>query len=257
VGPAAELTVGLLFDVFAWFGDPENIWGDRGYLKLVREHLQLSAVVIVAAVLVAVPIGLVMGHTGKGGALAINISNIGRALPSFAVLVIAYSALGLGTKPAFVALFALADPPIVTNTYTAIRGVDPEVREAAEGMGLTGGQVLRRVELPMGMPLIMAGIRTSSVQVVATATLAAYVGGGGLGRLIRSGLATQNSERLIGGALLVAGLSVAVELALGLVQRAVTPAGLQAGRKASTGAEAVPALPGAAAAAGRTTSVAG
>jgi osmoprotectant transport system permease protein len=176
------------------------------------------------------------GEPGKGGAVAINISNIGRALPSFALLVIAYSALGLGTKPAFVALFALAVPPIVTNTYTAIRGVDPEVREAAEGMGLTGGQVLRRVELPMGIPLIMAGIRTSAVQVVATATLAAYVGGGGLGRLIRSGLATQNSERLIGGALLVAGLSVAVEVVLGLVQRGVVPAGLRSGWAPDEGA---------------------
>jgi osmoprotectant transport system permease protein len=247
--------VGLLGDVLGWFADPENMWGDRGYVGLVVEHLWLSVAVIAAAVVVAVPVGLVMGHTGRGGTVAINVSNIGRALPSFALLVIAYSALGLGWKPAFVALFALAVPPIVTNTYTAIQGVDPEVREAAEGMGLTGGQVLRRVELPMGVPLIMAGIRTSAVQVVATATLAAFVGGGGLGRLIRSGLATQNSERLIGGALLVAALSVAVELVLGAVQRALVPAGLQTGR--SDAIEAVSALPGTAAAVGRTTGVTG
>ena len=247
--------MGLLGDVFGWFADPANMWGERGYVHLIGQHLWLSLVTILAAVAVAVPIGLVMGHTGKGGGLAINISNIGRALPSFALLVIFYSAFGLGTTPAFLALFALAVPPIVTNTYTAIRSVDPEVREAAEGMGLTGGQVLRRVELPMGIPLIMAGIRTSSVQVVATATLAAYVGGGGLGRLIRSGLATQNSERLIGGALLVAGLSVAVELVLGAVQRAAVPSGLQIGRSGAS--DTVSALPGAAAAVGRTTSVTG
>jgi osmoprotectant transport system permease protein len=234
--------VGLLGDVLGWFADSENIWGERGYAKLVVEHLWLSLVVIVAAIVVAVPIGLAMGHTGRGGTVAINISNIGRALPSFALLVIAYSALGLGWRPAFVALFALAVPPMVTNTYTAIQGVDPEVREAAEGMGLTGGQVLRRVELPMGAPLIMAGIRTSAVQVVATATLAAFVGGGGLGRLIRSGLATQNSERLIGGAILVALLSMAVELVLALVQRAVVPAGLGVGDKDVP--DAVAALPG-------------
>lgn len=234
--------MGLPGDVLAWFADGENVWGDRGYAKLIGEHLWLSLVTIAAAVVVAVPIGLAMGHTGRGGTVAINISNIGRALPSFALLVIAYSALGLGTKPAFVTLFALAVPPIVTNTYTAIQGVDPEVREAAEGMGLTGGQVLRRVELPMGAPLIMAGIRTSAVQVVATATLAAFVGGGGLGRIIRSGLATQSSERLIGGAILVALLSVAVELGLALVQRAVVPAGLSiAGRDVP---DAVSALPG-------------
>lgn len=247
--------MGLLADVLGWFTDAENIWGDRGYAKLVVEHLRLSLLTILAAVAIAVPIGLVMGHTGRGGTVAINVSNIGRALPSFALLVIAYSALGLGTKPAFVALFALAVPPIITNTYTAIQGVDPEVREAAEGMGLTGSQVLRRVEVPMGAPLIMAGIRTSAVQVVATATLAAFVGGGGLGRLIRSGLATQNSERLIGGAILVALLSIAVELVLGLVQRAVVPRGLTAGRSGPT--DGVSALPGAAAAVGRTTSVAG
>lgn len=244
--------MGFLGDVLAWFADSENMWGDRGYVPLVWQHIQLSAVTLLAAVLIAVPVGLVMGHTRRGGPLAINISNIGRAVPSFAILVIAYSAFGLGTTPVFIALLALAIPPIVTNTYTAIAGVDPEVTESAKGMGLTGGQVLRRVELPMGLPLIMAGIRTSGVQVVATATLGAYVGGGTVGRIIRSGLTTQNYVRLVAGAALVALLSIAVELVLAAVQRAVVPAGLLAVKD-----ETVSALPGAAAAVGRTTSVAG
>jgi osmoprotectant transport system permease protein len=141
---------------------------------------------------------------------------------------------------------------MVTNTYTAIRSVDPEVRESAVGMGLTGAEVLRRVELPMGLPLIMAGIRTSGVQVVATATLAAYVGGGGLGRFIRSGLATHDFVELFAGAFLVALLSLATEFVLGAVQRAAVPKGLQA-----RAGEEQSIRPGAATAANPTASVAG
>ena len=174
------------------------------------------------------PSACVTGHTGRGGLIATNVSNLGRAIPSLTFLGVAFFIFGIGNKPALVALVALAVAPMVTNTYTAIRGVDPEVRESAMGMGLTGFQVLRRVEVPMGLPLIMAGIRTSGVQVVATATLAAYVGGGGLGRFIRSGLATRDFVELFAGALLVALLSLATEVALGAVQRAVVPKGLQA-----------------------------
>jgi osmoprotectant transport system permease protein len=170
----------------------------------------------------------VLGHTGRGGSLAINLSNLGRAVPSFAIIVLAASIVGIGAKPAYIALVALAVPPMVTNTYTAIRGVDDEVREAAVGMGLTGPQVLRRVEVPMGLPLIMAGIRTSGVQVVATATLAALVGWGGLGRYIIDGLATRDFVEVFAGAVLVAALSLLVEIALGLLQRAVVPVGLAA-----------------------------
>lgn len=247
--------MGFLGDVLAWFTDAENAWGDRGWVPLLWEHVELSCIALVIGLAMALPVGLVMGHTGKGGALAINISNIGRAVPSLAIIGLAFSAWGVGRTPAIIALVALAVPPIVTNTYTAIRGVDPDVREAARGMGLTGPQVLRRVELPMGAPLIMAGIRTSAVQVVATATLAAFVGGGGLGRLIRSGLTTQNYERLAGAAILVALLAIVVELVLALVQRAVVPAGLTAARREAH--EATAALPGAASAVGQTTGVAG
>jgi osmoprotectant transport system permease protein len=219
----------FLGDVVVFFSTASNWWGADGIVHRVQEHVVMSGVSLLTAMVIALPIGLVLGHTGRGGPLAINISNLGRAVPSFAIIVLMASIVGIGAKPAFIALVALAVPPMVTNTFTAVRGVDPEVRESAVGMGLTGGQVLRRVEVPMGLPLIMAGIRTSGVQVVATATLAALVGWGGLGRYIIDGLATRDFVEVFVGAVLVAVLSLLVEVALGLVQRAVVPAGLQGG----------------------------
>ena len=139
---------------------------------------------------------------GRGGTLAINVANVGRAVPSFALLVLGFQLLGrhllfgLGALPAYFALVALAIPPMVTNTFVGMREVDPDVREAARGMGMTGGQMLRRVEMPLAVPLIMAGIRTAGVQVVATATLAAVVGWGGLGRFIVDGFGQQDYVQL-------------------------------------------------------------
>jgi osmoprotectant transport system permease protein len=216
-------------DYLSWLVDSGHWWGDAGILNRVQEHVVMSLLAVGLAALVAQPVALVMGHTGRGGPLTILISNIGRAVPSFAILVIAAQALGIGARPAFVALVLLGIPPMVTNTYVAVRGVDPEVRESAVGMGLSGRQVLWRVELPMGTPLIMAGLRTSAVQVVATATLAAIVGWGGLGRFIVDGLATRDFPEVFGGAVLVAGLSLGTEYGLGAVQHAVTPRGLRAG----------------------------
>lgn len=218
----------FLADALAFFTTAAHWWGSDGILHRTQEHVVMSALSLLTAMALALPVGLVLGHTGRGGSLAINLSNLGRAVPSFAIIVLTASIVGIGAKPAFIALVALAVPPMVTNTYTAIRGVDDEVREAAVGMGLTGGQVLRRVEVPMGLPLIMAGIRTSGVQVVATATLAALVGWGGLGRYIIDGLATRDFVEVFAGAVLVAVLSLLVEIALGLLQRAVVPAGLAA-----------------------------
>ena len=218
----------FLADAADFFTTAANWWGPDGFVHRTREHLGMSALALLTAMVIALPLGLVLGHTGRGGPLAINLSNLGRAVPSFAIIVLMASIVGIGAKPAYIALVALAVPPMVTNTYTAIRSVDREVREAAIGMGLTGAQVLRRVEVPMGLPLIMAGIRTSGVQVVATATLAALVGWGGLGRYIIDGLATRDFVEVFAGAALVALLSILVEVALGLVQRAVVPVGLSA-----------------------------
>jgi osmoprotectant transport system permease protein len=156
----------------------------------------------------------------------INFSNLGRALPSLGIIILVFTLVGFGVVPVLVALTALAVPPIVTNSYVGMRSVDRDVREAAEGMGMTGWQVLWRVELPVAMPLIMAGVRTSAVQVVATATLAAFVGLGGLGRYLIDGFAQQDLPQVLGGAVLVAVLSLLTELVLGRVQTLVVSEGL-------------------------------
>jgi len=186
---------------------------------------------MLAAMAIALPVGIVIGHFGRGGTLAINISNVGRALPSFALLVIAFELFGLGAFngaiPPFVALVALGIPPIVTNSYLGMREVDADIREAAKGMGMRARLVLWRVELPIALPFIMAGIRTSAVNIVATATLAALVAWGGLGRFIVDGLGQQDYPMLYAGAILVGLLSLIVEFSLAGVQRLVTPAGLR------------------------------
>lgn len=240
----------FLADVAAFFTTPANYWGPEGIIDRTSDHVVMSAAALATAMLLALPVGLVLGHTGRGGPLAVNLSNLGRAVPSFAIIVLAASVVGIGAKPAFIALVALAVPPMVTNTYTAIRGVDPEVRESAVGMGLTGGQVLRRVEVPMGLPLIMAGVRTSGVQVVATATLAALVGWGGLGRYIIDGLATRDFVSVFVGSVLVALLSLVAETGLAALQRAVVPNGLQ-GRAAPDDDRDLTTLPGVAVVAGQ------
>lgn len=213
----------FLNDAWAWFTLAAHWSGNDGIIHRTNEHVVMSAAAMLTAIAIALPVGLVMGHTGRASFVALNVSNIGRAIPSFAILVLAAQIFGIGARPAFIALVALAIPPIVTNTFTAIRDVGPEAREAARGVGFTGFQLLRRIEVPMGSPLIMAGIRTSSVQVVATATLAALVGWGGLGRFIVDGLAVRDFVRVFAGAVLVAGLALLTEVALGLVQRLLVP----------------------------------
>jgi osmoprotectant transport system permease protein len=217
----------FLSQLAGWFANGDHWQGTGGIPHRVIEHLSMSGAAILAALILALPISLALGHSGKAGFLAINISNIGRAVPSFAILVLGEQVLGIGAKPAFVALVALAIPPIVTNTYTAIRQVDPDLRDAARGMGMTGGQILRRVEWPVAIPLIFAGIRTAGVQVVATATLAAVIAWGGLGRYIIDGIAQRDHIQVFAGALLVVVLSLFTEVGLGALQRAVTPAGLR------------------------------
>lgn len=238
----------FLESALAWFDNADRWTGPEGIPHLLWQHVQISVVAIVAATLIALPIGLVFGHLRRGSFVAINLANIGRALPALALLLFAVrefgvgdppawmQSIGIGSTPAFLVLVALAVPPIVTNTYVGVSGVDDETRDAARGMGMRGGQLLRRVELPLASPLIMAGIRTSAVAVVATATLAALVGWGGLGRYIIDGSRVQDYERLFAGALLVALLAITVELLLAVVQHLVVPKGLRAasGRRART-----------------------
>lgn len=221
-------------DVVEWFTTAEHWRGDFGVPQRLTEHALMSLAAVAAALVVGLPLGIWLGHRGRGGALAINLSNIGRAIPSLAILALVQQAIGLsgwpgfGARPAFVALVALAVPPLVTNAYVGMRGVDRDVVEAARGMGMTGGELLWRVELPIALPLVMAGVRTAAVQVVATATLAAVTAWGGLGRFIVDGFGQQDNAQIVAGALLVGLMALVTELGLGLLQRAVVSEGLRA-----------------------------
>lgn len=209
-------------EIIAWLADPANWTGSQGILVRIAEHLVLTTVSIVTAAVIALPVALWLGHIGRGGALAINISNVGRAVPTFAVLILlAVGPLGIGVAPTVVALVLFAVPPLVTNTYVGMREVDRDLVEAAMGMGMTDWQVLRQVELPVALPLIMTGVRLATVQVIATATLAAVVGAGGLGRIITAGFAQQNQPMVVGGAVVVALLAIGAEVVLGAVQKRV------------------------------------
>jgi osmoprotectant transport system permease protein len=212
----------LLVQTVQWLTDPANWQGPSGIGARLVEHLVLSGVSLAIACVVALPVGLWLGHVGRGQLVVINVANAGRAVPTYALLVLlAIGPLGLGAVSTVVALVLFAIPPILTNAYAGVRGVDPEVVDAARGMGLAGGQVLRRVELPLAVPLIVTGVRLSAVQVIATATIAALVAGGGLGRIITAGFATQNIPELLAGALLVAALALLVEGGFGLAVRRV------------------------------------
>jgi len=217
----------LLRDTLQWLTDPIHWQGIDGIPTRLGEQIHLSVESVAIGALIALPVGIVLGHYGRFGNLAINISNVGRAVPSFGILVIAFQVFGLGDLPIVIALTALAVPPMVTNSYVALREVDPDVKDAARGMGYRELAQLLRVELPLAVPLIMAGIRTSAVQVVATATLAALIAGGGLGRYIVDGLARSDNPRTLAGALLVAALALATELGLAALQRAMVPRGIR------------------------------
>lgn len=220
-------------EVVRWFTTGSHWRGDFGVPHRLYEHTLMSVSAVVAAMLIALPVGIWLGHRGRGGPVAINLANVGRALPSLAILALFQQAFGLrgwpgfGARPAFVALVALAVPPLVTNAYVAMRGVDRDVVEAARGMGMTGGELLWRVELPIALPLVLAGVRTAAVQVVATATLAAVTAWGGLGRFIYDGFGQRDNAQIVAGALLVGLLALATELGLGALQRAIVSEGLR------------------------------
>lgn len=197
-----------------------QLWG------LLLDHLWLSLVAVVVACVIAIPIGLVLGHTGRGGFLAINLSNVGRAVPSLALIAVLVAFVGVGFINVTLALVLLAIPPILTNAYTGVRQVDPEIVDAARGQGMTGLQIVRSVELPLALPLLMGGVRTSAVNVIATAALAPLAGASSLGDPIISFGVYGDAGRLA-GSMLIALLAISCELGLGAVQRAVTPRGLR------------------------------
>lgn len=220
-GAAPSSVVG---DAAAWLGEPANWTGRDGVLFLTTEHLSMTAIAVLAAAAVALPLGIWLGHTGRGATVTVIAANTSRALPTLALLTLfAASAVGFGNDATVLAVTIFAIPPILTNAYEGISGVDRDVRDAAVGMGMAPARVLREVSIPLAIPLIGAGLRTAAVQVVATIPLAALVGGGGLGVVVVSGIATQRYGKALAGAVLVASLAVAAELLLARAQRRLTP----------------------------------
>ena len=223
----------IIGDTWSYLSDGAHWRGDAGMLHLLVQQLLLSVTALGLALAVGLPVALWLGHLGRGGFLAINISNIGRAVPTFALLALfvtadfpgtrefgPYGRAGLATLLAL-ALFAL--PPIITNSYVAVREVPDDVKESAVGMGMTGAQRFWRVELPLALPLVLSGVRLALVQVWATATIAALVAGPGLGRVITDGFYRTNYAKGIAGAVVVAAVALVLELLAALVQRLLDP----------------------------------
>ena len=217
-----------LMEVVAWFTDPANWSGTSGIPNRILEHLVLSGLAIGIGCLIAVPLGLFIGHTGRGAGAVVALGNLGRAVPSYAMLVIFVPLLGIGFWNALAALVLLSIPPILTNSYAGLQGVDRDMVEAGRGMGMRERQILGRVEVPIALPVIIAGVRIAAVQVVATATLAALVGGGALGRFIVDGFALRDTAMLVGGAVLVAILAVLTGRVMTIVERRAVSPGLRA-----------------------------
>jgi osmoprotectant transport system permease protein len=215
----------------AWLTDPVNWAGPGGIPARLSEHVAISVVSLLVAFAIALPAGLYVGHTRRGSGLAVGIANVGRAVPSIALIGLVLPitqafdpANGFFLYPTVLAMVVLAIPPVLVNAFAGIRGVDAEVVDAARGMGLTEGQILRRVELPLALPVVLGGVRSAAVQVIATATLGAIFGFGGLGRYVVDGLAQNDFGQEFGGVVLVATLAMSVEGALAGLQRLATGA---------------------------------
>ncbi|MER5770153.1 ABC transporter permease [Streptomyces sp. NPDC001985] len=217
--------MGVLADAWTWLTTGSNWSGESGAWHRLGEHVYVSGAALLLACAIALPLALWLGHLGRGGALAINISNAGRAIPVFAVLALFMLTplRSAGYAPTIIALVLFAVPPLLTNAYVGMREVDRAVVEAARGMGMSGKQVFLRVELPLAYPLLMTGLRSAAVQVVATATIASMVGQGGLGRIITAGFNTFDTAQVVAGALLAAGLALLVEGVLVIADRLFNP----------------------------------
>lgn len=224
----------LIEATLTWLSDPAHWSGPAGIPTRLVEHLALSGTSLAIALVVAIPAGIWIGHTGRLTKLAVNTANVWRALPSLALigLVLPITAaidpqLGFRVYPTLIAMVVLALPPIMVNTQAGIAGVDRDLVEAARAMGMREGQVVRRLELPLALPVIVAGVRSAAVQVVATATLGAVFGAGGLGRYLVEGIAQQNDGMTFGGVVLVAALALVVEGAFVILLRLIRSPGLE------------------------------
>ncbi|MFE2067791.1 ABC transporter permease [Streptomyces sp. NPDC059467] len=215
--------------IHAFFSDSSHWHGYDGIPTRVWEHIQYSLKALAYAAAIGLPIGLITGHYGRGGNTLALIATAGRALPSFGLLVLMFIWLGFGMLPVMIPLVILAVPPILVTTYEAMRSVDPSPVDAARGMGMPESRVLFQVELPVALPLILSGLRSAAIQIVSTATIAAYVSLGGLGRYIIDGLYQKNYEKVVGGATLVAAMALATLGIFWAVQRLTVSPGVRRG----------------------------
>jgi osmoprotectant transport system permease protein len=223
--------VNLALDALAWIFAPEQWQGSGGLQVLLLQQVLFTVLAVAVAAVIAVPIGWAIGHTGHGREVAVTIAGAARAVPSFGLLVLLVLLFGVLHKPeaAVITFVLLAIPSLLAGAYSGFEAIDRQVIDAARGMGMTGWQILWRVEVPLGLPLLIGGLRAATLQVVATVTIAAYVNLGGLGLPIISGLRLRNYDMVLGGAILVAALALAIDAALALAQRAAVPRGLRSG----------------------------
>ena len=210
-----------------WLTSAQQWRGADGIPHRFLEHLAYSGISLLVAALIGLTCGLLVGHTGRGAFAVASVVNVARAVPTFGLVVLVVTVIGLSTTPVLIALTALAVPPILINTFEGLRGVDPDAKDAARGMGMTGWEVLSRVEVPMALPLILLGLRVAAIQVVATATVAAYPGLGGLGRFIVDGLARNDYQLVMGGSAVVVLLALVVQAAFAALRRVIVSPGLR------------------------------
>jgi osmoprotectant transport system permease protein len=216
-----------LRSAWLWLTQAQQWQGTDGIPVRLVQHLEYTAFALALATAIALPLGLAIGHTGRGGLVMISLANFGRALPTLGLVVLAFILTSGSSVAVLVALVVLAIPPILVNTCEGILGVDRDIKDAARGMGMTAPQVLLRAEVPVATPLILLGLRTAAIQVVATATVAAYIGLGGLGRYIIDGWARNDYAMVGGGAIVVVALALAVQLIFVALRRLAVPAGLR------------------------------
>lgn len=219
-----------IIDALGWFTESQQWEGSDGIPNRLLEHVWYSVLAFLITMAIALPLGLILGHFRRGrlaalgGFLVISSTNAARALPTLGLLILVAILTAGGLVPTLIPLIALAIPAVLVNTYAGVRQVEPQLRDAAEGMGMTGPQVLLRVEAPVALPLILLGLRTAAIQIISTATIAAYVGLGGLGRFIVDGYARQDYDSMAGGAILVIVLAVLVQFGFaGLYRLSVSP----------------------------------
>ncbi|MGH3379655.1 MAG: ABC transporter permease [Actinoallomurus sp.] len=216
-----------------WLTTSSHWSGAEGIPHRLLEHLGYSVLALAIAALIALPLGALVGHTGRGGFVVVSFANLARAVPTLGLLLLVVTITSIGLTPVIIPLIALAMPPILVNTFEGIRGVDADIKDAAKGMGMRGPGVLLKAEIPIAMPLILLGLRTAAIQVVATATIAAYAGIGGLGRYIVDGLSRKDYPSVVGGSVLVVLLAVAVQLLFIGIRRAFVSQGLRGSSRTS------------------------